>query len=120
MLERFPCGIVCLDLGLDPSTPSGEFTATIIAAVAQMERRLIGQRTRDALAAKRAQGIQLGRPREMSTDALERIRELNSAGYCVAEIARLLNAESVPTARAGKWHSPGAKRALTWIASGAA
>jgi DNA-directed RNA polymerase specialized sigma24 family protein len=62
MLERFPRGLVCLDLGIDPSTPAGEMTATVVAAMAQMERRLIGQRTKDALAVKRAEG-------ESSSDA---------------------------------------------------
>jgi DNA invertase Pin-like site-specific DNA recombinase len=34
--------------------------ASVLATFAQFERRLIGQRTRDALAVKRAQGVQLG------------------------------------------------------------
>jgi len=53
----------------------------------------------------------------MRQNAVDRIRELHAAGYCVAEIARVLNAESVPTPRAGKWHSPGVKRVLGWIES---
>ena len=46
--------IVTLDLGLDLSTAQGEFVASILAAFARMERRLIGQRTRDAMAAEEA------------------------------------------------------------------
>ena len=49
--------------------------ASVLATFAQFERRLIGQRTRDALAVKRAQGVQLGRPREISEQVVERIRE---------------------------------------------
>jgi DNA invertase Pin-like site-specific DNA recombinase len=37
-----------LDLGVDTSTPAGEFVANAIANSAQHERRLIGQRTRGA------------------------------------------------------------------------
>ena len=37
--------IVALDLGLDLSTPTGELVANVLAAVAQSERRMIGQRT---------------------------------------------------------------------------
>jgi DNA invertase Pin-like site-specific DNA recombinase len=48
--------MVALDLGLDTSTPMGEFALTIFAAAARLERRLIGQRTRDALAVKREDG----------------------------------------------------------------
>jgi DNA invertase Pin-like site-specific DNA recombinase len=53
--------LVALDLGVDTSTPSGEMMANVLAAFAQFERRLIGQRTKDALAVKRAQGVRLGR-----------------------------------------------------------
>ena len=35
--------------------------ANVLAVFAQFERRLIGQRTREALAVKRLQGVKLGR-----------------------------------------------------------
>lgn len=54
--------LVALDLGVDTSTPAGEMMASVLASFAQYERRLIGQRTRDALAVKREQGVRLGRP----------------------------------------------------------
>jgi DNA invertase Pin-like site-specific DNA recombinase len=57
--------IVALDLGLDLSTPQGELVANVIASVAQWERRIIGQRTAEGLAAKKAQGVKLGRPRTL-------------------------------------------------------
>ena len=40
--------LVALDLGLDPTTPTGELVATIMAGVGQWERRAIGARTREA------------------------------------------------------------------------
>ena len=52
--------LVAMDLGIDLSTPSGEFMASVMASAAQWERRIIGQRTRDALAIKKAQGVKLG------------------------------------------------------------
>ena len=45
---------VALDLGVDTSTPSGEMMASVLAVFAQFERRLIGQRTKEALAVKRS------------------------------------------------------------------
>ena len=74
--------------------------ASVLATFAQFERRLIGQRTRDALAVKRAQGFQLGRPREISAEVVDRIGELHETGLSVAAIARKLNDENVP-------HPPG-------------
>jgi len=118
LMERARQGgwsLIALDLGVDTSTPSGELMANVLATFAQFERRLIGQRTRDALAVKRAQGVRLGRPREMSEEALERIRELHQAGHRVAEIVRQLNAEGVATPRGKRWHSPGVNRALGWL-----
>ena len=55
--------LVILDLGVDTTTPSGEMIANVMATFAQFERRLIGQRTKDALAVKKRQGVRLGRPR---------------------------------------------------------
>jgi DNA invertase Pin-like site-specific DNA recombinase len=106
--------LVALDLGVDTSTPSGEMMASVLATFAQFERRLIGQRTKDALAIKREQGVRLGRPREMSGAAIERVRQLHLEGFTVAAIAQTLNEEGVPTPRGGRWHSPGVVRVLSW------
>src|SRR5262245_24400317 len=59
--RRKSFNVVALDLGLDLSTPQGELVANVIASVAQWERRIIGQRTKEALAVKKAQGKHLGR-----------------------------------------------------------
>ena len=104
--------LVALDLGVDTSTPSGEMMASVLATFAQFERRLIGQRTRDALAVKRAQGVQLGRPREISEQVVERIGNLHATGLTVAAIARKLNDENVPTPRGGRGIPPASSGAL--------
>jgi DNA invertase Pin-like site-specific DNA recombinase len=91
--------------------------ASVLATFAQFERRLIGQRTKDALAVKRSQGVQLGRPREVSAETIERVRELHATGgLSIAAIARRLNAEGVPTARGGTWSSNHVNRILKWAA----
>src|SRR5262245_36311820 len=107
--------LVALDLGVDTSAPSGEMMASVLATFAQFERRLIGQRTKDALAVTRAQGVQLGRPRTMEVETVERIHELRRLGMSVSDIAHELNAERIPTPTGrGRWRSPGVKRALSW------
>ncbi|CAN5199998.1 recombinase family protein [soil metagenome] len=109
--------LIALDLGVDTSTPSGELMANVLATFAQFERRLIGQRTKDALAVKRAQGVRLGRPREIPEKTIARISELYAAGLSVAAIARRLNEGGVSTPRGGRWHPPGVARALSWVRS---
>jgi DNA invertase Pin-like site-specific DNA recombinase len=52
--------LVALDCALDTSTPAGEAMANVLATFSQFERRLIGQRTKEALAAKRAAGVRRG------------------------------------------------------------
>ena len=108
--------LIALDLGVDTSTPSGEMMASVLATFAQFERRLIGQRTMDALAVKRAQGVTLGRPRELSAPAIERIGALHRDGLSLAGIARQLNSEGIETPRGGSWFPSGVKRVLSWDA----
>lgn len=104
--------IVSLDLGVDTTTPMGRFVANLMANVAQLERELIGQRTREALDAKRRQGVTLGRPRVMDEDVRARIKAEHEQGESLAAIARRLTDEGVPTARGGlRWY-PSTVRAV--------
>lgn len=98
--------VVCLDLGVDTTTPVGEFTANVVASASQYERRLIGQRTRDALAAKKAAGVRLGRPQALSEDVVARIVRMRRDGRTFRAIAGQLQDDGVPTARGGAtWHA---------------
>ena len=98
--------LVALDLALDTSTPAGDMMANVLATFAQFERRLIAQRTRDALAVKRAQGVRLGRDRAISPDVAERIRAERASGMTLQAIADGLDQDGVPTARGGKhWYT---------------
>jgi DNA invertase Pin-like site-specific DNA recombinase len=98
--------VLCLDLGVDTTTPVGEFTANVVVSASQYERRILGQRTRDALAAKKAAGVRLGRPRQLPTEVVERIVRAKAAGGSLAGIARELTAEGVATAQGGlRWYA---------------
>jgi len=105
--QREGWALVALDLGLDLSTPMGEAMAAMVATFSQLERRLIAQRTREALAARRAAGVVLGRPRVLSEALRTRIRELREEGHTLAAIANTLTAENVPTAQGGQRWYPG-------------
>jgi len=98
--------LVALDLGVDTTTPAGEMMANVMATFAQFERRLIGARTKDALAIKRSQGVRLGRPRTLDQHVVDRIAAQRAGGASLRVIADALNDESVPTAQGGAlWHA---------------
>jgi DNA invertase Pin-like site-specific DNA recombinase len=94
----------------------------LYAALAEKERRLISERTRLALGAKKATGARLGNPRNLNeAGALGRrtlaseadrlaanvpiVQELRAAGLkALGAIAAALNSRGVRTARGGRWH----------------
>jgi DNA invertase Pin-like site-specific DNA recombinase len=98
--------LVALDVQVDMTTPSGEMIANVLATFAQFERRIIGARTRDALAQKKLDGIKLGRPRTMPQDVRQRILRERANGRSYASIAASLTEDGVATAQAGRqWHA---------------
>ena len=103
--------LVALDCAVDTTTPAGEAMANVLATFAQFERRLIGQRTREALAAKRAAGVQLGRPTTMPGNVRVRIDAERGEGLTLAAIADGLNADEIPTAQGGRRWWPSTVRA---------
>jgi DNA invertase Pin-like site-specific DNA recombinase len=100
--------LVALDLGVDTTTPSGEMMASVLAVFAQFERRVIAQRTKDGLAAKRAAGTlkgPIGRPRQLPAQIADRIVAERDAGRSTPQIADGLNADAIATAQGGKrWY----------------
>lgn len=79
-----------LNLGIDTGTPAGKLVYSIIAAVAEMERDLLIERTNSGLAASRARGRKGGRKREFSPAAVRKAQDRYDEGnLSVSEIARL-------------------------------
>lgn len=89
--------IVLVDIEIDTSTAMGEAMAGMAVVFAQLERRMIGERTRDALAVKRAQGVRLGRPRSISPEVERRIVRRRQVGKSFQAIADELTAAGIPT-----------------------
>jgi DNA invertase Pin-like site-specific DNA recombinase len=124
MAHRVPFIVAELGADVDP------FLLHLYSAIAEKERALISQRTRAALAAKKAQGIKLGNPRaaeaapkahaahraaadRFATNILPIVREIQSAGRTsLREIAAALNARGVRTARGGLWGSSSVRNVL--------
>lgn len=106
--------LVALDCAVDTTTPAGEAMANVLATFAQFERRLIGQRTKEALAVKRSEGVRLGRPRTLPAKIRRRIEKERAERRSLAAIASALNGDRVPTAHGGaKWHPSTVRAVLT-------
>jgi len=78
----------------------------------ELERKMIGQRTSDALQALKANGHKLGRPIELPQDIRQRIADEHAAGKSLRTIAHVLADEGIPTARGARWHASTIKAVL--------
>lgn len=85
-------GIILKSLreGLDYSTISGRLVTQILVSVSELERSLISQRTKAALAAKREKGIVGGRPRVHGEAAVNQARTLRAEGKSLSAISQLV------------------------------
>src|SRR5262245_33489935 len=105
--------LVALDVAVDTSTPAGEAMANMLATFAQFERRLIAQRTREALAVKKASGVRLGRPPVLPQAVVRRIQRQRARGDSLRKIAADLNASNVATAQGGvRWYAATVRQVL--------
>ena len=83
-------GLRILSLGLDTSTPSGQLVLTVMAALAEMERSILIERTKDGIEAAKRRGRVSGRPSVLSAERKAEVRRMRDAGRSVAETARVL------------------------------
>lgn len=62
----------------------------IMGAFAQFERDLIADRTKQALQAKKSQGVKLGRAYTYDEEVVMRVKEMREQGYCFSKISEIL------------------------------
>ena len=72
---------------LDTTTPQGKLMFTIFAGLAQFERDLLSERTKDGLKAAKARGRSGGRPNKRNEKELT-VRALYNSDVTIAEIVR--------------------------------
>lgn len=113
--EKCRFEIATADASVDTSTASGRFVVTALAAVSELERRLIGERTAAALAAKKARGARLGRPITTPEVIRRRAGELRAEGLSIQAVADTLNSEGHRTSVGTEWTKAGAQRLLNGL-----
>jgi len=92
-----------ISLNVNTAEPAGEFAYSIMAAAAQLERRMISKRTKEGLAAARKRGVQLGRRPKLTADQVKQARDKLCAGtHTQASIATMLDVHPRTLARALK------------------
>jgi DNA invertase Pin-like site-specific DNA recombinase len=115
MTHKVPFLVAALGRDADP------FMLHLYAVLAEQERRMISQRTRDALQAAKGRGVTLGGPNlaqaqlagaasnkaaadKFAANVMPIIRQAQAAGAnSLRAIAEILNARGVRTARGGIW-----------------
>jgi DNA invertase Pin-like site-specific DNA recombinase len=117
MAQRVPFIVAELGRDADP------FMLHLYAALAEKERRLISERTKAALAAKKATGASLGNPRNLAlAGAMGRTISVTAADQFAQSVAPVLhsirvegavtlramaaslNRRGIKTSRGGEWH----------------
>jgi len=101
---------------LDTQSAMGKFFFTLTAALAEMERGLVGERTRAALARKKERREVYGEvpygfavidgalvSDQEEQDILRRIRHLRAGGMSYQKVADTLNSMGVSAKKGGQW-----------------
>ncbi len=111
----------------DTSSPHGRFVLTLLGGLTQMERELIAERTRNAMAFKREQlqptsHVPLGfrangsrhrmMPAPEELEVVRQILDLWRKGHSYRSIARQLDTDGVPAKHGGRWHAMTVKRVV--------
>jgi len=114
MARRVPFIVAELGPEVDP------FMLHIYAALAEKERRNISIRTKQALAAAKARGVQLGNPQQAKANKHEADRYAKALRPVLVELRHLpvekiadeLTKRKVATPRGGRWHGRTVARLL--------
>lgn len=81
--------VIVLQLGsTDLTSAAGKLLLTMLAAVAEMERDLLVERTQAGLQRAKAQGKKLGRPAKTTSEQRQSIRADLNRGISVSQLAR--------------------------------
>lgn len=111
---------------LDTKSAMGKFFFTLTAALAEMEREIIGERTRDVLQRKKANGevyghVPFGYKRfkgkllanEAEQKVIQTVLDLRDKGFNYSRISRELNRLGFKTKKGNQWHPQTVKNVIS-------
>jgi DNA invertase Pin-like site-specific DNA recombinase len=87
-LNKRGIGFRSLNEGIDTSTAIGRFAFHMLGALAQFERDLTVERTRDGMAAARRRGVRLGAIPKLSPEQEREAYDMLKAGQTVTAVAK--------------------------------
>lgn len=93
-LNHYGVSIISIREQLDFSTPTGQMALTMLSAVATLERQLIAERIKSALAAKKITASNLGtdwrcgRPKKINDELINMVTDLHTKGLSIRRIAK--------------------------------
>ena len=95
--------VIVLQLGkLDLTSSAGKMMLTMLAAVGEMERDLLVERTQAGLARAKQQGKTLGRPTKTTAEQRLQIIAKHQAGASISELAKQYGVSRLSIARIAK------------------
>jgi DNA invertase Pin-like site-specific DNA recombinase len=89
-LDKRGVGFKSLAESIDTTSAAGRLVLHIFASLADFERELIRERTKEALQAKKRRGEHVGRRPAFSPSRLAAAREMLEGGHGAAYVARIL------------------------------
>lgn len=112
--------IAWLEPRADTWTPSGKLVTNVVASAAEYEADMASLRTREGMAAARAQGKHVGRRSELPAEVRDRIVALRADGLSLPAIARQLEQDGVLTSTGkARWYPSTVASYLPAVASSA-
>jgi len=116
--DRRGVSLVSVSESLDTGTAAGRLVLNVMGSVAQWEREVIAERTREALASKKAKGQRVGtvpfgyqlaedgsglEPNKAEQRTLGAMKRLRAEGHSLRAIATKLNSKGHRTRRGSAW-----------------
>jgi site-specific DNA recombinase len=112
LFARKGIALVSLQESLDATTATGELMMNLLMSVSQWERKVIGERTRDAMQRLKARGERYCHAVFEDADMLALMQQYRQAGLSYGVIAEKLNTEGIPATLGSRWLANTVRRIL--------